>query len=263
MNFGLEERVALVAAGSRGLGFASARALAREGASVALFSRNQGAAETAARKIADETGVRTLGFAADVTAPADLQRAVETTVSRLGRLDVLVTNAGGPAPGTFRSVDDAAWQRAFELNLLSAVRLIRAALPHLEQSGRGRVLLLSSITVRQPIDVLILSNSVRIGIAGLSKSLANELASARITVNQVCPGRIATDRVRELDEARARTTGASLDQVRRDAEQAIPLGRYGEPDEFAAVVAFLASEQAGYITGATVMVDGGATRGVL
>jgi len=262
MNLGLEGRVALIAAGSRGLGFASARALAREGASVALFSRTQAAAEAAARKLADETGVRALGFAADVTVAADVSRAVEWTAARLGRLDVLVTNAGGPPPGTFRTVDDAAWQRAFELNLLSAVRLIRAALPHLEQSGRGRIILLSSITVKQPIDVLILSNSVRIGVAGLSKSLSAELAGARITVNQVCPGRIATDRVRELDEARARTTGASIEEVRRATEQAIPLARYGDPDEFGAVVAFLASEQAAYITGATIQVDGGATRGV-
>src|SRR5206468_1211208 len=147
-----------VAAGSRGLGFAAARALAAEGAAVALFSRTHAAAEAAARRIADETGSRTLGFAADVTVASDLARAGDTTVTQLGRLDVLVTNAGGPPPGRFRDFDDGAWQRAFELNLLSAVRLIRSALPHLEPSGRGRIILLSSITVKQPIDGLALSN---------------------------------------------------------------------------------------------------------
>ena len=262
MDFGLSGCAALVAAGSRGLGRASARALAREGAAVALFSRTVAAAESAARELAAETSARVIGLAADATKPADLERAVAETVQAFGRLDVLVTNAGGPPPGTFGTLDDAAWQRAFELNLLSAVRLIRAALPHLDQHGRGRIILLSSTTVKQPIDGLILSNAVRIGVAGLSKSLANELGPRNITVNQVLPGRIATDRVRELDQARAKATGASIDDVRRANEQQIPLGRYGEPDEFGAVVAFLASQQAAYLTGTTIQVDGGATKAV-
>jgi len=262
MDFGLAGCAALVAAGSRGLGRASARALAREGASVALFSRTTAAAEKAAQEIATETHARTLGFAGDTTKAPDLERAVTETIRTFGRLDVLVTNAGGPSPGTFATVTDADWQRAFELNLMSAVRLIRAALPHLEKSGRGRVILLSSTTVKQPIDGLILSNAVRIGVAGLAKSLANELAKRKITVNQVLPGRIDTDRVRELDEARAKSTGTSADAVRRQNEQQIPLGRYGDPDEFGAVVAFLASTQAAYLTGATIQVDGGATKAV-
>ena len=262
MDFGLAGCAALVAAGSRGLGRASARALAREGASVALFSRTAAAAEKAAQEIAAETHARVLGFAADATKAADLERAVAETVRAFGRLDVLVTNAGGPPPGTFGTLGDADWQRAFEVNLMSAVRLIRAALPHLEKSGRGRVILLSSTTVKQPIDGLILSNAVRIGIAGLAKSLANELGGKKITVNQVLPGRIDTDRVRELDEARAKSTGTSADAVRRQNEQQIPLGRYGDPDEFGAVVAFLASTQAAYLTGATIQVDGGATKAV-
>src|SRR5262249_11712954 len=262
MDFGLGGCAALVAAGSRGLGRASARALAREGAQVALFSRTAAAAEKAAQEIGAETGVRTLGFAADATKAADLERAVAQTVHAFGRLDVLVTNAGGPPPGTFATLGDGDWQRAFELNLMSAVRLVRAALPHLEKSGRGRVILLSSTTVKQPIDGLILSNAVRIGIAGLSKSLANELGGKKSTVNQVLPGRIDTDRVRELDEARAKSTGANPDAVRRANEQQIPLGRYGDPDEFGAVVAFLASAQAAYLTGTTIQVDGGATRAV-
>jgi 3-oxoacyl-[acyl-carrier protein] reductase len=262
MDFGLAGCAALVAAGSRGLGRASARALAREGASVALFSRTAAAAEKAAQEIAAETHARTLGFAADATKAADLERAVAETVRAFGRLDVLVTNAGGPPPGTFSTLGDADWQRAFELNLMSAVRLIRAALPHLEKSGRGRVILLSSTTVKQPIDGLILSNAVRIGIAGLAKSLANELGTKKITVNQVLPGRIDTDRVRELDEGRAKSTGASAADVRRANEQQIPLGRYGDPAEFGAVVAFFASAQAAYLTGTTLQVDGGATKAV-
>ncbi|HJZ84345.1 MAG TPA: SDR family oxidoreductase [Polyangia bacterium] len=262
MDLGLSGCVALVAAASRGLGFASAQALAHEGADLALCARTAEAAQSAARAIADQTGRRAIGLRADVRSADQITEAVASTVRELGRLDILVTNAGGPPPGGFRDADDAGWTGAFELNVLSAVRLVRAALPHLERSGRGRVILLSSTSVKQPIDGLILSNAVRIGVAGLAKSLANELGPARITVNQVCPGRIDTDRVRELDQAIAKRSGSSPEQVRRGHERAIPLGRYGRPEEFGAVVAFLASQQAAYITGTTVQVDGGLVRGV-
>jgi 3-oxoacyl-[acyl-carrier protein] reductase len=263
MDLGLSGTGALVAAASSGLGYASARALAREGAQVALFSRRAAAAEAAAKRIAEETGARTLGFAADVTAPGELEAAVERAATTWGQLDVLVTNAGGPPPGLFRELDDQAWQRAFDLTLLSAVRLTRAALPHLERSPRGRIIFLTSSAVKQPVTGLVLSNAVRIGISGLVKSLADELGPRGITVNQVLPGRIATERIRELDRDAARRGGASEDAVRQQHERAIPLGRYGNPDELAAAVAFLASTQAAYITGASLQVDGGLIRSVL
>lgn len=255
--------MAAVAAASSGLGRAVAEGLAREGARVALCSRDEGRARAAAAEIARATGSETLGVAADVSRAGDVRRFVGEAAARWGRLDVLVTNAGGPPPGTFEELGEEEWQRAFELNLLSAVRLIREALPHMRANGWGRIVNITSTSVKAPIGGLLLSNSIRAGVVGLAKTLSMELAADNILVNNVCPGRLDTGRVRSLDEDRARRTGRGVGEVRAENEAQIPLGRYGAPGELASLVVFLASEPASYITGTTIQVDGGALRNLL
>lgn len=263
MDLGLKGRVALVLAASRGLGKASALCLSQEGALVAVASRSQEAAGTAAAEISRATGGKVMAIAADVRRAEDIRQAVARTVAEFGRLDILVTNAGGPPSGLFTELDDDAWQGAFELNLLSAVRAIREALPHLKKSDAPRVVSITSTSVRQPIAGLILSNSVRAGVVGLIKTLSVELAPDGILLNCVAPGRIDTDRVRELDQGRAQRAGRSADEVRTENAQQIPLGRYGTPEEFGRAVCYLASPANSYVTGTTVYVDGGSTRSVI
>jgi 3-oxoacyl-[acyl-carrier protein] reductase len=257
MDLGLNGRVALVAAASRGLGKAVATALAEEGARVAIFSRKQEAIEAAAGEIRGRTGGEILPLAADVNDPDQLARVVRATVDRFGRLDILVNNAGGPPPGTFDTVAEEQWQQAIDLTLLSAVRLTRLALPHLRMQGGGRIINLTSSSTREPIPNLLLSNAIRAAVAGWAKTLATELASENILVNCVAPGRIETERLKELDSANAQRQGRTVEEVRGANETSIPLGRYGRPEEFAAAVAFLASDRASYITGITLYVDGG------
>lgn len=254
MDLDLKNRVALVAASSSGLGRACAHALAAEGARVVVSSRTLEKAQAAAADIAARTKSQTIAFACDVSQPNEAKLLVDRCVATFGGLDVLVTNAGGPPAGSFDDLDDAAWERAAQLTLLSVVRLIRAALPHLRASGRGRIINLSSTSVKEPIDNLLLSNSLRPGVIGLARTLARDVARAGITVNNVCPGRIRTQRLLELY--------GSEDALAKAAEQ-IPMGRLGEPSEFAPVVVFLASAPAGYITGQTICVDGGLTRCVM
>lgn len=251
MDFGLKGTSALVAASTRGLGFAIALGLAAEGARVAVSGRTQAAAEKAASEIARSTGTETAAFAADVGKDGEPQRLVESVAARFGGLDVLVTNAGGPPAGGFSDVDDARWSAAVDVTLMSVVRLSRAALPYLMKSGRGRVINVVGSSVKEPIDGLILSNSVRLAVIGLARTLAREVAALGITVNNVCPGRIMTQRMIDLygDEA----------SIERAAQQ-VPMGRLGTPDEFAAAAVFLAGEPARYITGQTIVIDGGLTR---
>ncbi|MBI4494531.1 MAG: SDR family oxidoreductase [Chloroflexi bacterium] len=263
MELGLQGRVALVAAASKGLGKAVAVGLAREGARVSIFSRHEQLIATAADEIRTATGAEVLAQAADVTSEDDLQRVVRTTLDRFGRIDILFNNAGGPPPGLFEEFDDAAWQQAYELNLLSVVRLTRLALPSMQRSGWGRIINSTSIAVRQPIPGLILSNSIRSAVVGLAKTLSDEVARHGITVNNLAPGRIHTERIDELDQARAARQRRSLEGVRQEAERSIPMGRYGRPEEYAAAAVFLASEQASYITGVTLVVDGGLVRASL
>ena len=251
MDFGLAGASALVSASTRGLGFAIARGLAAEGARVAVSGRTQAAADKAAAEISRATGSQCAGFAADVGKDGDPQRLVDQTVARFGGLDVLVTNAGGPPAGGFSDVGDPQWHAAVEVTLMSVVRLVRSALPYLRKSGRGRIINVVSSSVKEPIDALILSNSVRLAVIGLARTIAREVAAEGITVNNVCPGRIMTQRILDLygDEA----------SIARAAQQ-VPMQRLGTPDEFAAMAVFLAGVQASYVTGQTIVIDGGLTR---
>jgi 3-oxoacyl-[acyl-carrier protein] reductase len=263
MDLGLAGRVAAVAASSRGLGRATARALAAEGASVALCGRGADAVKEAAEAIAAESGVRTLAVTADVSSPADCSRFVATAAAELGRLDILVTNTGGPRPGAFEAVAAEDWEAAFRVTLANVVALVQAAVPHMRERRWGRIVNIASLSAKQPIDGLVLSNAFRPAIAGLSKTLANELGKDGILVNTLCPGYTATDRLRELAEARAVKAGTTPAQELAAFAGGVPLGRVAAPEEFAAVAAFLCSERASFVTGAVIPVDGGASRGLL
>jgi 3-oxoacyl-[acyl-carrier protein] reductase len=263
LDLGLKGKVAMVAGASRGLGFAIARELGREGARVSIASRQAAAADSAARKIREEFGAEVLGLSCDVRSLDAITAWHRATVEKFGGLDLLVTNSGGPPAGTFGNLDDAAWQNAFELLVLSAIRLVRLAAPSMAARGGGSILMLTSVSVKEPVPNLILSNVIRPATAALAKSLANELAEKHIRVNQILPGRIATDRLKELDDINSQRAGISLEDHQRRVSAAIPLGRYGEPAEFARAAVFLLSDSASYITGATLQVDGGLTRAVL
>jgi len=252
----------MVAGASRGLGGAVARALASEGASVSICSRDRARIDEAAAAI-DRDGGAVLAYTADVRRPEALEGWRDATVGRFGRLDLLFTNSGGPPAGKFADFDDAAWQQSFELLVLSAVRMVRLALPEMRKAGGGAILLATSSSVKEPIANLTLSNVLRASVAALAKSLALELASERIRVNHIVPGRIATDRVRELDEGNAKKAGVPLEEQQKRAAAAIPLGRYGRPEDFGRAAAFLLSDAASYVTGATLQVDGGMIRSVL
>lgn len=263
MDLGLRGKTAIVAASSRGLGKAVARALAQEGANVVMFSRDAAAIEAAAREVQDaaDGNARVVGLAADATQPADLARVVQSAVDRFGGVDILYNNAGGPRPGMFDTLADDDWQTAFELSLMSAIRLTRLCLPHMRAKRWGRVITGTSSSVKQPLPTLMLSNSLRSATTAWSKTLADQVAAEGITVNTVAPGRISTERLRQIDDDLAQRTGRSREEVEHDALKAVPMGRYGEPAEFGAVVVFLASEAASYVTGVTLLVDGGLFRG--
>jgi 3-oxoacyl-[acyl-carrier protein] reductase len=260
MDMGLQGRVALVAAASKGLGKAVALGLAREGCNVSIFSRDEQSIRAAAEEIRAATSVEVLAHAADVMRYDDIKRVVRGTLERFGRVDVLFTNAGGPPPGLFEALDDQAWLKAVDLNLLSVVRLIREVLPHMKRNGWGRVINSTSYSMRQPIAGLVLSNAIRAAVVGMAKTLSDEVALDGITVNNLAPGRIHTERIDELDRARAKHEGRGIEEVRRDIHRTIPMGRDGRPEEYAAAAVFLASEPASYITGVTLLVDGGLVR---
>ena len=260
MDLHLTGKVALVVASSKGLGRAIAASLAIEGCDVMLTSRNAEQLEIARRLVLAEATGRVESCPCDITRADEIEALVAVTRERLGPVDILINNAGGPPGGGFDQVDDAAWQTAFELNLLSYVRLIRNVLPDLKVNG-GRIINVTSASIKQPIPGLILSNVFRMGILGLAKTLADELAPYNILVNTVAPGRIATDRTAYLDQYNADKRGISKTQVINEAIQRIPLRRYGETEEFAKVVCFLASAASSYVTGSTITVDGGMIRG--
>ncbi len=245
MDLGLTGRRALVTAASKGLGRACASTLIAEGARVFISSRDPSEAASAMGAVGSVAG--------DISVEGEPARIVAAAVDALGGLDVLVVNAGGPPPGNFQNVPLTSWDTAYQLTLMSAVRLVHAALPHLRQSDQARIVFIGSISVRQPIPTLALSNSLRGAVSGLAKTLALELAGDHITVNTVAPDAILTDRIRQL--------AGSEEGVRAMAERT-PTGRFGTPEEFAAAVVFLCSRQAAYITGQTLGVDGGSLRGV-
>lgn len=259
MDLGLAGKRALVLASSAGLGFAVAQELASEGALVTVSSRDEERAKTAASAIGQQTGTEVAHVPADVSDAASLERLF-AAVAEGGGLDVLVCNAGGPPAGGFLAASDDAWERAFHLTLMSVVRSVRLALPLFEEAGSGSVVVLGSSSVKQPIPNLVLSNVFRPGLQGLVKHLSEELAGKGVRVNMVSPGRIKTERIEQLDAAQAQREGRSVEQVRADSVSRIPLGRIGTPEEFGKVVAFVASPAASYLTGSSVLVDGGMVR---
>ncbi|WP_372807346.1 SDR family oxidoreductase [Pontiella sp.] len=262
MDLGLHGKVAMVAASSKGLGFGIAQALAREGALVSLGARTEAEVFDAADALIEETGTDVLANVLDVTKPASILEWLDNTTDAFGGVDALVVNAGGPPTGNFDDFDDADWQSAFDLTLMSAVRMIRAVLPSMRAVGGGSILTITSVSVKEPIDVLLLSNVMRSGVASLAKSLSRQLASENIRVNNLLPGRIDTDRVQSLDALRADAQDLSIEDVRAANELIIPLGRYGTIEEFGKLGAFLLSDAASYITGQTIAADGGSIKTV-
>lgn len=262
MDYKLAGKVAFVAAASKGLGYATALALAREGARVAICSRSSQAIEAAAAEIRSETGAEVVAFTADVTNAEQLQAAVENAAGQLGPISILISNSGGPPAGTFETLDDEKWQQALDSTLFSFTTLLRSVLPGMKDQKWGRIVVITSTSVRQPISGLLLSNTIRAGIVGLCKTLSNEYALDGITVNNVAPGSFDTDRLKHLHERNAQTGGISFAEARSQAEKRIPVGRLGRPDELANAVTFLCSEAASYITGQTILVDGGQTVGL-
>jgi 3-oxoacyl-[acyl-carrier protein] reductase len=257
MDLELKGKAALVCAASRGLGFAVANELALEGADVLLCARGADALERARSDIASRSRAAVHAVAADLSTESGIDAVARAGLERLGRVDILVNNAGGPPSGTFESFDWDAWQRAVNLTLRSAVELTRAVLPGMRDRRWGRVVNITSITVKQPVQNLVLSNSIRAAVTGMARTLANEVARDGITVNNVLPGYTRTDRVVHLAAANASREGVSQEEVIGRIERQIPMERLGEPREFAAMVAFLASPRASYITGQSVAVDGG------
>jgi 3-oxoacyl-[acyl-carrier protein] reductase len=262
MDFCLKDRVALVAAGSKGIGFAAALELAREGARVFLCSRDEARASDAAQRSHEETGAAIAGVGADVTDDRAVERFVGLARERAGRIDILITNAGGPPPSSFADAQLEDFRRAFELNALSAIRLAKLVLPGMRAQKWGRIINITSVSAKQPIDGLLFSNTVRAALTGWAKTVSNEVAPDNVTVNNVAPGYTLTQRQEEVARLRSVALGKSKEEIIASWATQGPMGRIGKPEEIAAAVAFLASERASYITGVTLQVDGGWVRGL-
>ncbi len=262
MELGIDGKVALVAASSRGLGKAVAAGFAREGAKVVICARSAETLERAAEEIRRETAATVLAVPTDLTDPEQIAALVARVEGEFGTVHILVNNAGGPPAGYFQDLDDEKWRQAVELTLMSSVRLTRAVLPFMKKQKWGRIINITSVSVKQPIDELLLSNSLRLAVVGWAKTLANQVAAEGILVNNVCPGWTRTDRVVELFTARAKREGTSAKQIESRITSTIPMGRLGRPEELANLVVFLGSECASYLTGTSIQVDGGAVKGI-
>lgn len=263
MDLGLKGRVAIVAAASQGLGRAVAEEFAREGCHVAICARTAAHLERAAAEIGKANGCEVFQRDLDVTDAEEVRRFVEAVEKKFGRVDICVTNAGGPPARKFLDITIEEWRTAVELTLMSSVYFAREVLPRMRRNRWGRLITITSVSVKQPIDGLLLSNSIRAGVAGLAKTLANEFGADEITVNNVCPGYTLTDRLDELAEKQARVAGVMREDIFKDWSSQIPIGRLARPEELAALVAFLASERASSINGTTIAVDGGWVKGLL
>jgi len=263
MDLGLKGRVAIVAAASKGLGRAVAEELAREGANVAICARTASDLETVAANIRSSTGRDVFHQAVDVTDHASITKFVAAVAERFGRIDICVTNSGGPPSKSFAATNPQDWHAAVNLLLMSTIYFAKETLPRMQQNKWGRFITITSSAVKQPVDGLLLSNSIRSAVTGLARTLANEYAAHGITVNNVCPGYTCTARLDGLAATISQRTGSSAEQVFADWTRQIPAGRLGTPQEFAALVAFLASDRAGYINGTSIAVDGGMVRSLL
>lgn len=262
MDLGLKDKAAIVMASSSGLGKAIATELAREGAKVMLFSPFADQLAEAQADIEAETGNKPQYFVGDITKAEDIKELVRTTVAEFGSVYALVNNTGGPPAGTFDAFDDEAWQKAYELTLLSYIRAVREVLPHMRAAGGGRILCSTSSSIKAVLDNLILSNTFRMGVVGLAKTLSQELGKDQILVNVIGPGRIGTARIEQLDQIRADKAGVSVDKLQQDTFKTIALGRYGNPDEYGKLAAFLCSATNTYITGQNILVDGGLVKAI-
>ena len=263
MDLGIRGKVALVAASSKGLGRAVAEELAEEGVNLVLCARGAEALEQTAKSIRQHSGVQVIHVAADVSDPTGLDRVAGAALEKFGRVDILVNNSGGPPSGPFESYTPEMWESATRLLLFSVIGLTRAVLPGMKERRWGRILNVTSIAVKQPIDGLILSNSLRAAVTGFARTLASEVAPFNVTVNNLMPGYTRTDRMEQLARAAAERSGAAMKDTFAKWEKEIPMGRLGEPREFAALAAFLASERASYITGSSIAVDGGWIRALV
>lgn len=263
MEFGLKNKVALVAASSRGLGRAVAWGLAQEGAKLVICARDKAVLEKTADEIFLGTGVTVFPLAVDLAEKEQIDWLVNETLDLFGKVDILVTNAGGPPPGGVDTIDETEWMHAAQLTLMSAVRLSKAVLPGMKKQKWGRIIHMASVSVKEPIPDLLLSNVMRPGLAGFTKSLAREVAADNILVNAVCPGYFMTDRVKALIREKALREKISEESVGAALTRDIPMGRMGRPEELANLIIFLASERASYITGSVFQADGGYLRGLL
>jgi 3-oxoacyl-[acyl-carrier protein] reductase len=261
MDLGLKDKRALVTGSSRGLGYATALLLAKEGCKVAINGRDEGKIKATAEKLQKETGTQVIGLMGDVSDASVPEKLIRQTIEAFGGLDILVTNASGPVPGSIESLDEAAWQKGIDLSLMSHVRLIKAALPYLRRSDSASVLTLTSYSVKQPIPNLLISNSVRAATVGLTKTLALELGKDGIRLNSILPGWTVTERVTELMSSRAKNNNSTVEEEFAKQTAEIPLGRMAQPEEFARAAVFLVSPAASYITGVMLNVDGGIVKG--